>query len=151
MLEWKRRYLADLVEEFIRLRRLLQGTDAAAHGGGGHSIQGRGRVCSRLTRSTRLLQNRAGVRALTHLLLRSHAPVLPSSLCSDSLRLLLSSRRPEPELAYQHPLMFIKQPPADYSWGVWEERSGVTQEFEMAYEEANSKRFYWSDVFGILT
>lgn len=67
----KKRYLADSVQKLVMLRRLLQGTNAAAHGGGDHSIQEE-RGCSR---STRPLQNRARIRALTHLL-PSHAPAL---------------------------------------------------------------------------
>lgn len=48
-------------------------------------------------------------------------PPLPRLTCSlplrRSLSLLLSLRRPVPELGYILPLMFIKRPLIDYSWG----------------------------------
>lgn len=123
------------------LRRLLQGTDAAAHGEGDHSIQ------EERARSRSVLVSVRSACYLAHTppLLPSHAPVLPLQRLSQtdggrSLRSLINT-----------PLMFIKQLPADYSRWVWEECSGLTQDCEITYDEANSKRLYWLDVFRILT
>lgn len=79
----KKRYL---VEKVVMLRRLLQGTDAAAHGGGGHTIQEE-RACSRPTGSTRPLHNCARIPALglASGSGTSSPHMLPSSLCTDSL------------------------------------------------------------------
>lgn len=121
------------------LRRLLQGTDAAAHGEGDHSIQ------EERARSRSVLVSVLSRSHTSSPLLPSHAPVLPLQRLSQtdggrSLRSLINT-----------PLMFIKQLPADYSRWVWEECSGLTQDCEITYDEANSKRLYWLDVFRILT
>lgn len=87
-------YLADLVEEFVTLRGLLRGADAAAHGPGGAA-----RTASDGPPSSRS----ARVSALS---LATSPHMLPSSLLADC-RPARGGRRTE--RADIHPLMFIKQ------------------------------------------
>lgn len=108
-----------------------------------------GGMCLLLTDRIHFLHNCACISALSltsrsHsrcLHLPSHAPFLP---LQRSLGLLLSLRRPVPELAYIHPLMFIKQLLTDYSgWG-WEECLGVPQKTLRSHTRTpSSKRLYW--------
>lgn len=87
-------------------------------------------VCSRLTGSVRPLRDCARVRALRRLL-PSHAPVLPLQPLSQDC----GGRSPS-SLANTPSCLLSSRPLVTHGGWVWEECSGVTQEFEITWDEA---------------